>query len=174
MDGFIGWTTRDQSKKLLEAGLDPNTADMYYLEEEGFPKPIPYESKNLEDYLNHLPFWTREHITISKKLPCWSLGRLINIMPSKVKNANLEIFTNTEEIDELLGKDEYGEFFRIIDHIFYNVEYNANQFRVSDIGFTEDRLIDGIINMILYLLQEDIIKKKDIKQIFKIKDLSEL
>lgn len=174
MDGFIGWTSRIESKKLLEAGLNPNTADMYYLEEEGFPKPIPYESKNLEEYLNRLPFWTREHVAVSKKLPCWSLGRLINIMPSKVKNANLEIFTNTEETEKLLHKDERGEFCIIIQHIFYNIEYNSNQFRVSDIGFTEDRLIDGIINMTLYLLQEGIIEKANVKQIFKIKDLSEL
>lgn len=174
MDGFIGWTSRIESKKLLEEGLNPNTADMYYLEEEGFPKPIPYESKNLEEYLNRLPFWTREHATVSKKLPCWSLGRLINIMPSKIKNANLELFTNTEEIEKQLGKNEYGEFFITVHHIFYNVEYNPNQFRVSDIGFTEDRLIDGVINMILYLLQENIIKKVDVKEIFKIKNLNEL
>ena len=126
-------------------------------------------------YLERIPFWKRYENIDDIRIPCWSLGRLINIIPSKVKNANLEIFTNTEEKKELLEVRDCGiEFFKTVNHIFYNVEYNNNQFRVSDIGFTEDKLIDGIINMILYLIQNDIIKKVDVKQIFNLIDFKEL
>lgn len=63
----LGWTTLEQSKKLVESGLDPNTADMSVFEAEG--KQYVYAHK--PDDINCTP--------------CWSLGALVTLMPKTMK-----------------------------------------------------------------------------------------
>ncbi len=66
-----GYTTIEQSKKLLELGLDPSTADMMYREYEtvigddyGYAYKIqPFYSSNIDD------------------IPCWSLAALLDVLP---------------------------------------------------------------------------------------------
>lgn len=64
----LGWCSLEQSKKLIKAGLNPNTADMhiidYTTEKEGYFDTSLCYSK-----------WDAEHVR--GYLPCWSLGRLI-------------------------------------------------------------------------------------------------
>jgi len=60
----MNYTTIEQSKKLLELGLNPESADMYY--------PWDFENGKLCE------------IPIAKNLgflECWSLGALLNLMP---------------------------------------------------------------------------------------------
>lgn len=174
IDGFLGWTTRKQSKKLLEAGLDPNTADMFYQERDkfhnadSFPSPIPYGPKDLKSMLDKSSFWSRDAGIY--RLPCWSLGSLISILPAKKEESNLEIFKEEEELET-----EVGNGFTLIDKIdSYSVEYNKNMFRVSDIGINNRNFIDSIVEMIIYLIKEKVIGTVDIKDIFKIEDIIEL
>lgn len=64
------YTSIEQSKKLLELGLNPNTADMFYPKiDEGLYSVFPvigYEifKKQISD------------------IPCWSLGALLDVLPS--------------------------------------------------------------------------------------------
>jgi hypothetical protein len=61
-----GYTTIEQSKKLLELGLDPESADMLWDETEKFPRCI----KHYHEYLSQsIP-----------PIPCWSLSALIIIL----------------------------------------------------------------------------------------------
>lgn len=67
----MNYTTPEQSKKLLELGLNPESADLYYLvitddEYSDYPKASDKE-------------------TILRELPCWSLGALIDLMPYEIK-----------------------------------------------------------------------------------------
>lgn len=71
------YTTIEQSKKLLELGLNPDSADMFYNEEpdECYPKDI-VDTK--------YPMVIREgqkHYLKEYGVPCWSLGALLEIMP---------------------------------------------------------------------------------------------
>lgn len=75
----MNYTTIEQSKKLVELGLDPKTADMYYKQEIGRKDDMPYYTvevghsfsieQNLFSFRNGL------------EIPCWSLGALTNLMP---------------------------------------------------------------------------------------------
>ena len=68
----MAYTDIEQGKQLLALGLDPRTADMFYLEEwrrQGKPiyKEIPEARKSAypED-----------------DMPCWSIGALLDLMPN--------------------------------------------------------------------------------------------
>lgn len=63
-------TSIEQSKKLIELGIDISTADMCYLKENGQPKAIS-------------PLKLSEILDISKPqvIPAWSLNALLELMP---------------------------------------------------------------------------------------------
>jgi len=58
------YTTIKQSKKLVELGLNPDTADMCY------------STFGVEAHPLHLTLKNKEKLT-----PCWSLGALMELMP---------------------------------------------------------------------------------------------
>ena len=63
----LGWTTFEESEKLLEAGLSPDTADMCYQR---------MGRKNGKTYISSALCDKPEEDDI----PCWSLGALMNII----------------------------------------------------------------------------------------------
>lgn len=80
------YTSIEQSRGLLGAGLDPNTADMRFfrIDDEYFPDFKPY----------------KESAEKTKTPPCWSMARLIALLPETIivnpksrlrKRFNLEI-----------------------------------------------------------------------------------
>lgn len=64
-----GYTTISQSKKLLELGLSPESADMFYEPSAGFCTE-PSEVKVADIKYAH-----------PRSVPCWSLAALIELMP---------------------------------------------------------------------------------------------
>ena len=79
----MNYTTIEQSKKLVELGLNPESADMHYPDyyfdgNTKGPCNTPYKEV-IEDLF---------HVYINPKtkrlLPCWSLGALMELMP-KIK-----------------------------------------------------------------------------------------
>ena len=62
-------TSLEQSKKLLELGLDPNTADMKWFEQKLFEG---YDGKIAKTYNENTKF---------EYLPAWSLDALLRIIP---------------------------------------------------------------------------------------------
>ena len=64
------YTTVNQSKKLLELGLDPESADMYY------PNRIDIK------YQGALPIeYKHGNPLLSQEIPCWSLAALLSVLP---------------------------------------------------------------------------------------------
>lgn len=62
-------TDINQSKKLIELGIDVNTADMYY------PNRVGIDNYALSiEWKNGLPL-------LSQEIPTWSLSALIGLMP---------------------------------------------------------------------------------------------
>ena len=60
-------TSIEQSKRLLELGLNPESADMYYIRNWG----EYYARFNEDNYIG------------DKVCPCWSLGALLKLLPYK-------------------------------------------------------------------------------------------
>jgi len=64
-------TNKEQSSRLLEAGVKPKTADMYLDE---FECPVAFEYRRIEG-----------HVDQDMAFPAWSLSKLIGMMPDQVE-----------------------------------------------------------------------------------------
>lgn len=64
-------TNKEQSSRLLEAGVRPETADMYLDE---FELPVAFEYRRIEG-----------HVGQDMAFPAWSLSKLIGMMPDQVE-----------------------------------------------------------------------------------------
>lgn len=69
----MNYTTIEQSKKLLELGLNPETADMFYSRR-------PTGNSEYSIFPDFKPKGRLEVFT-KVDLPCWSLGALLGMMP---------------------------------------------------------------------------------------------
>lgn len=67
----LGWTTIKESRKLIEAGLKPESADMHYTLAEDESFYILYTD-------NEVAYGS------DRIVPCWSLGALLNLLPFPV------------------------------------------------------------------------------------------
>ena len=75
------YTTIEQSEKLVELGLSPESSDMHY--SMVYNRAIDGGGKNLSNFPTTLkPIGTED-------IPCWSLGALLEVMPKYVQiNSN--------------------------------------------------------------------------------------
>ena len=69
-------TTIEQSKKLLELGVDVNTADMWY-------QHIGYSITDGKEKPTYFPMVIRDNIS-DDDIPAWSLSALLELIPSTV------------------------------------------------------------------------------------------
>lgn len=133
----LGWTTLEQSKKLIEAGLDPNTADMHIIdwktEKEGyFDTALCYSKFEAERVRGYLP--------------CWSLGRLIGLIPDNYRIAldiNYQRFSVSNEFSLSKRRDIHSSVC-----VFHTDNNN---------------LIDSVVEAIIWLLENNHIKKRETK-----------
>ena len=58
-------TTREESLKLIELGLDPDTADMYWGYQREKPTPLPHADVEVKAFC----------------VPAWTAGRLLDALP---------------------------------------------------------------------------------------------
>ena len=82
----LGWTTLEEAKQLVEAGLNPDTADMYWAPDAGTVVPTPYITKTDNETL--IPAY-------KGAVPCWSLGALIQLLPRTVEQ-EYNLYVNSE------------------------------------------------------------------------------
>lgn len=127
------YTTIEQSKKLLELGLSPESADMVYFYWENY--------KTKEHGIDDIPT-VRGELPIDKfDVPCWSLAALRKLLPVGIKpdeNATY-LFSNHNRID---GTWVY--MYAIDDYVY-------KQFTGSDINACYD--------MVVWLLENNYIDK---------------
>ena len=79
----LGWTTLEEAKLLVDAGLDPNTADLCYC--------YDYDKSDFEltsvGFSNVIiPRYSYNNSVYERKIPCWSLGMLFDIAYNIVEN----------------------------------------------------------------------------------------
>lgn len=132
------YTSVEQSKKLLELGLNPESADMIHWK---MSRDEYYEHENI--------IWTDSVNTLRRKglvsfdetrmeiIPAWSLSALLEMMPKiDEQNATLECCT-----------DDTGKV------VSYTIEY----WTVKNTGYY-DTAIDAAYSMVVWLLENGYIK----------------
>lgn len=67
-------TNKSQSSRLLEAGVRPETADMYLDE---FELPVAFEYRRIEG-----------HVSQDMAFPAWSLSKMIEMLPATISQRN--------------------------------------------------------------------------------------
>ena len=112
-----------ESKRLVEEGLDKNTADMWIS-----PKGIYIGRK--ETPIKYETF------------PCWSLGTLIGLLPKSIQQ------TKGHDIDLLIGLPK-GQ---------WSVTYFDWTGLQHGPSFESDNLIEAVIEMIIWLIENNYIK----------------
>ena len=75
----MNYTSVEQSKHLLELGLKPDTADMFWL----------FDSK---DTWEPVVFNWEQHQD-TKDIPCWSVGQLLSLMPVVIRKDKRHYYT---------------------------------------------------------------------------------
>lgn len=104
-------TTKEQSQRLLDLGLKPETADMYYHEgsEDG--------AGNIEYHRNIRT--ERDNILFPDYIPAWSLHRLIELFTNSVTNESDAYILNTDNtFDAVIDDIEW-----CINKGYFNKEY---------------------------------------------------
>lgn len=73
-------TTIEQSKRLLDAGLDPQSADMCYANVEFNPNYLPDIRLSVIPYAQCVETYKTVGLIAEGIVPAWSLSRLIDIL----------------------------------------------------------------------------------------------
>ena len=110
------YTTIEESKQLIEAGLDVNTADMIY---------------SSIGYYNEPFVWTSKTYTHPKDIPCWSLAALLNIIDNNniayalrnTRNSESKYFISVKVINQE-GNHQTFDFEKMIGCITWLLEHN--------------------------------------------------
>lgn len=104
-------TTIEQSKRLLELGLDNDTADMFH--------PAQHIGKDIVRYSDSPMRVQEEHFEIFvDDLPAWSLHRLIAMLPDR-KMTWLAVYCDSKDCSKI-----YGEVISLIEWMIENEYFN--------------------------------------------------
>ena len=148
-------TSIEQSKKLIELGIDVNTADMRY----GYIAPYDFSDRMYDGGYDEVPYpkdFLKKNLNFSEneydeELPAWSLVALMNLLPSeftekgKYSKTTYEIvirkYALTDDVD--LYQIAYGNY------KFYE-DKNRSWKDMINTGEKED-LLDAAFEMICWL-----------------------
>lgn len=108
------FTTPEQSKRLLELGVPKDSADCYINLRNNYPYGILAEDESYSDYK------FAGYMNDSKVLPCWSVGRLIEIAKicSKSRYALRGLFSFLEECEADECMFQVMDYFEICNYQF--------------------------------------------------------
>lgn len=87
------YTDVEQSKKLLELGLNPESADMVYLKYSDTDNPTPRFEGAAPMILMDIPIYEVDCETLA----CWSLGALLELLRRYDDCNKLDIFSNRSQ-----------------------------------------------------------------------------
>lgn len=121
-------TTIEQSKKLIELGINVNTADMWWQtsNEEGV-----YEQENPRLLVGSVPKYMMEYLI---PIPAWSLSALLELMPTDDKKD--EYYVDTESHSD-----------------YHTVSYRNCWDGCIHSEYSEESLLDAAFEMICWLLE---------------------
>lgn len=134
-----GYTTVEQSKRLVELGLDPSTADMWWSR----CTITDFGDNDLKVSYAVTPCNISQFKNTDKDIPCWSLTALLELMPPYLfefeRGIDLNIYRN------LNGKGW---------HVSY-MPNNINDMKKDKFRqITNGNLIDAAFEMICWLIEQ--------------------
>ena len=143
----MNYTSIEQSKKLLELGLNPESADMEYLaiKEDGkLVGDIPFvkDDSEVED---------SAYSHIYDRIPCWSATKLLDLLPNIIKR----------------GKEMRNWYWFNLNREPYQISY-GNSFGSSgewcDMVSSPQRddLVDACYDMVVYLIENKCINANEL------------
>lgn len=121
-------TNKSQSSRLLEAGVRPESADMYLDE---FELPVAFEYRRIVGHMDQ-----------DKICPAWSLSKLIDMMPPAIDSLG------TLYLCAGLNTKKYNADNKIKAHQ-YSIEYGVNY-----TSHRHDDPIEALIETIEWLIEE--------------------
>ena len=127
-------TNKKQSSRLLEAGVRPDTADMYLDE---FELPVAFEYGRVE-----------KHVDQDMAFPAWSLSKLIDMMPPAIDSLG------TLYLCAGLNAKKYNADNKVKAHQ-YSIEYG-----IGRASHRYDDPIDALIETIEWIIKEGYLDKK--------------
>lgn len=144
------YTSIKQSKKLVELGLDPKTADMYY--QAVLPKFSDkfHHVPEVGNPLHSLEWYNKGYTTSGKKslsldeycIPCWSVGALFTVMPNILSKRSG--ITHVPTINKsITGNKYFVEYLGSYPNIPINVTSN---------------IITAVYNTVIWLLNNGYIE----------------
>ena len=140
-------TTIAQGKKLLELGLDSNTADMCYLSQTPQGDPVYFKRPAVKGDDTEQYYKT--------SFPCWSLSALMDLLPSQFDLPSKfgEVFTYYINIRKYKLTDDVD-----LHQIAYG-NYGGSGFTWSDMINTGEyeTLFEAAYSMLVWLLENKII-----------------
>ena len=144
MERHNGWTTIDESRMLLDAGLDPSTADMRY--------EYDYRDDSKEREWSLVP---GRSISVVKRLfsfrtghvvPCWSLGALLDLFPT-ANESRTDEYVN---IQRRMKSKYYPESW----HLYFIGPVDRKLHFVDEAVF-----IEGVVKMMVLCIEHGLVKK---------------
>lgn len=131
------YTTVEQSKKLVELGLNPDTADMIIVKDDTYCNALSAfngatlcqnysETKNKTNYI-----------------PCWSLGALLELIPTSIEEVK------GHKVDLILGHPKNKWCLAYFDWTGLQQGHDT----------TGDSPFEAVYNMVVWLLENSYIKK---------------
>lgn len=139
-------TTIEQSKRLLELGLNPETSDMHYVR-----KTIDAMGKHIDDDFKEPRYgnvnskyakYAVMNFSNYETLPAWSLHRLITMLPLKIEDDY-----STESFLKIEGSNIV---YKVKDIFIYN-------------SFEKNNIYDNIIDCIEWLIKDYYFNKEYLK-----------
>ena len=137
-------TSQEQSKKLIELGIDVNTADMFWDTLSGKNQEAQVDNHHLVDEYDD------EH-----RVPAWSLSALMDLLPSE--------FTEVGEYSETTYKIDIRKYALTDDVDIYQIAYGNYRWyddgscSWSDLINTgeKEEIIDAVFQMVVWLLENE-------------------
>lgn len=128
-------TTKEQSSRLLEAGMRPETADMYLDE---FECPVAFEYRRIEG-----------HVGQDMAFPAWSLSKMIEILPKSYQ----------DDIDGIIYylSGNFVELMYASDKI--EDEEGDKTYTCAN-SFNKENLMDNVVDAIEWLIKRGHLNKK--------------
>lgn len=137
------FTTIEQSKKLLELGLSPETSDMnipFYKDNNSYVEGIP-ATRPYDEVFKELSSILGKEESNKRLFPCWSLGALLDVMPHCI--------TGWDGI----------EYTRITIGNVLEYSNRESGYTQSIISIPSNNLLSPAYNMVVWLLENGYIKK---------------
>lgn len=140
------YTTIEQAKKLIEIGIDTNTADMHY----GYTAPYEHSDRMYDGGYDEIPYpkdFLKLNANFSEndydgKLPCWSTEALLDILDETI------VFGTEEDCHEYalhFGKDGTSYYM-----YYEDTEFVANNI-IDELDFSCSTLLNCAFEMIVKL-----------------------